>query len=509
MTREERVARVEELERWFEEQNSEFEDQPFPEEVQEFWQANSRELDEHKQVLAELEQRDARLATLAEQQQNRESGSDNGTRQRPAGPQLISRMTEREVYDLSNVRTSILDPEAGTREIRERALRAVELAHFGHPDANQEATKSRVTALLRRDDDDVEVGPLARRILTTGAPAYRKAFAKMMSASMRGQMGFANLSVEEIRAADAVRTAMAIGAGAQGGFAVPYTLDPTIVPTSNLSVNPFRAVARNETITGNEWRGVTSAGITGSYGYTAEATEATDNAPVLAQPTMTMVRAQVFVPVSIELTQDWGSLQSELATLIQDAKDDLEALKFTSGTGTGEPMGLLTATTTSLVATASNGLFALPDLYLLEEAVPPRFRPRSVVIGNRFVFNKVRQFDSAGGAGVWVQNLQLGLQNNVPRPGNLTYQVLGYPAFEDSAMVASLASGSKILVMGDPRYYVIVDRIGMDIEVIPHLFGANARYPTGQRGFYAFWRNNANVMSTNSFRVLKTSTFSG
>jgi predicted phage gp36 major capsid-like protein len=44
----------------------------------------------------------------------------------------------------------------------------------------------------------------------------------------------------------------------------------------------------------------------------------------------------------------------------------------------------------------------------------------------------------------------------------------------------------------------------MDIEVIPHLFGATNRFPTGQRGFYAFWRNNANVLSANAFRVLVT-----
>jgi hypothetical protein len=48
------------------------------------------------------------------------------------------------------------------------------------------------------------------------------------------------------------------------------------------------------------------------------------------------------------------------------------------------------------------------------------------------------------------------------------------------------------MVLGDFRYFIIVDRIGMDVELIPHLFGASGR-PLGQRGIYAIWRNNSAV----------------
>jgi HK97 family phage major capsid protein len=300
---------------------------------------------------------------------------------------------------------------------------------------------------------------------------------------------------------------MSVGSGGAGGFAVPYTLDPTVIPTSNLSVNPFRRICRTEQITGLQWNGVTSAGV--SAAYAAEATEASDNSPTLLQPTMNVVRAQCFVPVSIELTQDWGALQSELAQLIQDAKDDLEATKFTTGTGTNEPTGLITGATTTVTGTGGAASFVIGDLYAMEQALGPRFRPRAQWIANRFTYNKARQFDTAGGSGVWIANvnqggLQAGLASDVPRGGNTGYELIGYPANEDSAMAAALTTGSKIAVLGDMRYYLIVDRIGMDIEVIPHLFGATSRFPTGQRGFYAFWRNNANVLSNNAFRVLVT-----
>ena len=253
-----------------------------------------------------------------------------------------------------------------------------------------------------------------------------------------------------------------------------------------------------ETIAGtNEWRGLTSAGV--SAAYAAEATEASDNSPTFAQPTITAVRAQAFVPVSMELTQDWGQIEASLSVLIQDAKDDLEATKFLSGTGTNEPFGLLTGATTTTAST-SVATFAVADLYKVEEALGARFRTRAQWVGARCTYNKVRQFDTAGGANLWVY-LPQGL-NNDQMGGNTGAQLIGYDANELSTMVSTTTTASKILVLGDFRYYKIIDRIGMDIEVIPHLFGATNRFPTGQRGFYAYWRNNAKVLDANAFRVL-------
>jgi predicted phage gp36 major capsid-like protein len=48
---------------------------------------------------------------------------------------------------------------------------------------------------------------------------------------------------------------------------------------------------------------------------------------------------------------------------------------------------------------------------------------------------------------------------------------------------------------------VIVDRVGLSVEVIPHLVGTNHR-PTGQRGLYAYWRNGSKVVDANAFRAL-------
>lgn len=497
MNREERQQRIEELERWIAEQNAEFQDDAFPDDVRQMWQDNNRELEEHRRVMAELAERDRLIERLARRESNTEpGGGEPNPTVRRNGPQLASRMNEGEVYELSTVVTSPLNPEVGAQQLRDRAMRAVELAHFP-AQMQRERAQAHVANLL--DSHDSQDKEIARRILLTGSPAYKRAFVKTISSMLRGNPAV-SLAPDEQRAMEQVR-ALTVGIGSQGGFAVPFTLDPTVVPTSNLNVNPFRALARVIQITGNEWRGVTSDGVSASYrAEAAEATDATQGGNLLAQPTVTVESADVFVPASFELTQDWGALQSELSGMIQDAKDDLEAIKFTNGSGTGEPEGLLTGATTTVTAGGS-GSFVRGDLYKLEDALGARFRPRAAMVGNRAIWNLVRDMETTGGGGAIWNQLSMGLAN-VPS-GNMNAQVLGYPANEDSQMASDLASGNKILVLGDFRYYVVVDRVGMDIEVIPHLFGANQR-PTGQRGFYAYWRNSAKVLSANAFRVLRT-----
>jgi HK97 family phage major capsid protein len=399
----------------------------------------------------------------------------------------INRAAEREVFDLDTLTpSSPLDPEVGRATLRDRACRALDFAEFGHERANHEQAQAHVENLLvHKDSADSEI---ARRVLTTGSPLYRSAFGKYCAGRYRFP--------EEERA-------LALGAGSTGGFAVVYQLDPTFIPTSNFSVNPFRAISNVETIAGtNEWRGVTTAGVTAAYG--AEGSESSDNSPTLVQPALVAQRASVFIPFSIELGQDVSNLEASLARVIQDAKDDLEATQFTTGTGlTVYPQGVLTGATTAITS-AGSATFAIGDMYSVEQALPPRFRPGGSWVANRYFYNKIRAFDTAGGAGMWLgypNPLQQGLANNVPTDGSVA-RLMGYPAFEDSAMSASLATGQTALVIGDFRFFKIVDRIGLDVEVIPHLFGSVNRFPTGQRGLFAYWRNTSKVLSASAFVTL-------
>ena len=82
-------------------------------------------------------------------------------------------------------------------------------------------------------------------------------------------------------------------------------------------------------------------------------------------------------------------------------------------------------------------------------------------------------------------------------------KLLGQPLYEASDMVATVTTGSNILLAGDFSEYLIYDRIGVSIEYVPQVFDTSTGRPTGQRGYLAHWRVGADVLNSNAFRVLK------
>ena len=81
--------------------------------------------------------------------------------------------------------------------------------------------------------------------------------------------------------------------------------------------------------------------------------------------------------------------------------------------------------------------------------------------------------------------------------------ILGIPTFEWSTMTSAMATTNKIAIYGDFSQFLIADRIGGTIGLIPRLFGATNRFPTGQRGLYYYWRTGSDVLVQNAFRYLE------
>jgi HK97 family phage major capsid protein len=432
------------------------------------WDRIEEEFETNSTTLTELEFRRERVEELAGRPENREEATGALQVQRSG----VVRGDE--IWDLSTIRSSVSGPQEATRELQERAKRALEQADFAHEDANREDTQAHIEKLMGRKDG--QNGTVSRRIMQTGSPTYRRAFQKKLT----GQ----ELSPEEQRSMNLLGEE-----GAEGGFAVPYTLDPTFNLTSNGVENPVRQLADVKPITTNTWKGVNTAGTTANYD--GEGDQVADGSFELSQPEIDAHRCSVFVPFSYEYGQDFGSLESELATVTQDAKDTKEASAFLTGTGEKQPFGLLVGATNTK-PTATKEVLAVADLYTVKGALPPRYVPGASWLANDAQYDRIRQFDDEGGADLWVQ---LG----DGRPANL----IGKPAYEWSTMDATTAANKLIVVYGDiKRCYVIVERLGMAVKIIPDLFGENQR-PTGESGFYAFWRNGAKVRDANAARVLK------
>jgi HK97 family phage major capsid protein len=82
--------------------------------------------------------------------------------------------------------------------------------------------------------------------------------------------------------------------------------------------------------------------------------------------------------------------------------------------------------------------------------------------------------------------------------------MIGYNTYTNEQMDSTIVSGSNdyALILGDFNYYKIIDRIGIEIMYEPMVKGSNQR-PTGQAGWFAFWRTGADVLSSSAFKVLR------
>lgn len=391
------------------------------------------------------------------------------------------------VFDVTAYHGVARSQEHMAQLLQDGALRAVD--GFDYPTTRDTAAASgAIERLLRRDDPTNE---MAMRALTHGAPAYRSAFFKTLTGKP--------LTTEEQQymARSAMIEARAATSDTFGGVTVPIQIDPTILPTSNGALNPFRAIARIEQTTSYLWQAVTSSGVTAVY--RDEGTHMTDGTPTLVAPQIQPERADVFIPYSWEAGQDQGSLASALGVAIQDAKDTLEATKFSVGAGhsSNEPQGVLIGAGTA-VATSNGTMgtaFSAGDLFVLEANLPPRYMANATWVSSPKVFSAIRQFDTTGGGLFWA-NLNPGVPETL----------IGYPVRKASTVGTSTipsTAGAVWAILGDFSRYVIVDRVGLQVRVIPDLFGGTAavHYPTGQSGLVAYWRNSAGVIDSNAFRV--------
>ncbi len=416
-----------------------------------------------------------------------QASGDGYDRDPVLNPDSIEAKRFRNPWDLSEMRTFDRSQQELVSEYRSRALSAIEQMQGA-----TDNIRAAATGIVEKWDD--EDGKLSRLALALSEPTYLRAWSKLA----RSPLG-ADLSKDEQQAVDRVKTfgrAMSLTDSA-GGYLVPFQLDPTVILTSDGSINQIRQLARQVVATGDVWNGVSSGDV--SWSYDAEAAEVSDDATTFAQPTVPIYKAQGFVPISREAFQDAANVTAEVGRLLARGRDTLEAQAFATGTGSGQPTGIVTALVAAggsvVVNSATTDTFALADVYALDTALPARYHqmPTAGWLGTRGIYNKIRQFDTAGGAGLFADNLREGI------PGEL----MNHPVMISEAMDGVINSSAEnyVLIVGDWENYVIADRIGMTVDFVPHLFGTNRR-PTNQSGWLAYARHGAAPTNTGAFRLL-------
>jgi HK97 family phage major capsid protein len=297
-------------------------------------------------------------------------------------------------------------------------------------------------------------------------------------------------------------------ASAQGGYLLPYFLDPTIVLTTDGTTNPYRRLTTPKKITTNAYQGVNSAGVQAAY-LDEAASAGTANYQGVGQIQIGVKKAAAWVYGSLEANED-TNFADQLPTLLGDAKDVLEETNFAVGTGgtalnSGVPLGIAAALgTAQRVAAATTGSIAAQDIYNLEAALGPRFRldPSVGFVSNITNINKIRGASPSGAGSAFWATLGDGTPSRL-----LNHQIEESPSLTVTSGAGGTGTGSSgtantLSVFGAWSNFLIVDRIGMSMLFEPMIKDTSSGTPKGQQGWFAFWRSGSGVTTANAFRAL-------
>jgi HK97 family phage major capsid protein len=199
--------------------------------------------------------------------------------------------------------------------------------------------------------------------------------------------------------------------------------------------------------------------------------------------------------VEEEMLQDSAfDLEAELSGEFSEQFGVSEGTAFVSGTGAGQPEGLLTNAAVLAAFTVSGNASALTGdgLINLAYALKSGYAPNASWVMRRATVGAVRQLkDPVTGRYLWEPALQVG------QPSTL----LGYPVYEAPDMPLSTSGGNYPVLFGDfRRAYTIVDRVS--ITVLRDIYSSST---SGIIRFIATKRVGGQVTLAEAVKVMKVS----
>lgn len=426
-------------------------------------------LEEERAPLQSDFERRERIRSFASNPVNTEHGDDR------SAPQFLRPADTR------------VDPLRGSRsEVRTAALAVLEREHKA-TDYVSDARAAQIESLINRGRGFAFDGDaVARRLLITESDAYRSAWQKALASAQPAWTPEEANAVNQFRAAEQSLTS------ASGGYGVPILIDPTVILTSGAGAAPLLGVSRIEYITTTKWMGVSSAGV--AFAAEAEGDPIAAQQATFAQPEVTPEKPAAFIPYSFEIEGDYPNFAAEMATLIEQAY--LDYLAKETAVGAAGLIGIMTAidaTAGSEVSVTSAGLLSAEDVLKLWNALPERSRARATWFSNVNVESRFRLQGSDNG--LFTVDLTA---EGITKLNGRTYLTSDYAP----AWVGGTTSNQNLAVVGDFSKFVVAQRIGMSVELVPHVFHSDGT-PKGQRGWLAWARVGSDSVDDNAFRLLK------
>ncbi len=193
----------------------------------------------------------------------------------------------------------------------------------------------------------------------------------------------------------------------------------------------------------------------------------------------------IAVPFEL-ITDSMFDIEAYIRRVLATRLGRITAKHLTTGTGTGQPLGIVTASTigkTGATGTATSVTY--DDLVDLEHSVDPAYRSRPGVgfMMHDLSLRQIRKLKDSQGRPIFVPGYEQG------NPGGAPDRLMGR-AVSISQEMAPMAANARSILFGDFKEYVI--REVMDLTLFRM---ADSKYiENGQIGFVAFNRQGGNLI---------------
>lgn len=311
---------------------------------------------------------------------------------------------------------------------------------------------------------------------------YRSAFVDFLKG------GIDNVSTEQ-RSLILENRALSAVTGSAGGFTVPQGFYNDILQAMK-TFGGMRNVARvMPTASGNTLM-VPTANNTAQVGaILAENVAATTQDVAFGQASLGAYKyTSNIVLVPIELIQDSAfNVEQYIRDVIATRIARITNTHFTTGTGTGQPQGIVTAATLGKTGVTGQTVSVIADdLIDLEHSIDPFYRANAKFTLHDASLKAIKKLKDSTGRFLW----SAGLTVNAPD------SILGY-GYEINQDMPVMAANAKSIVFGDLGSYWIRDV--MDISLVR--FGEKYM-DAGQVGFVAFSRHDGKFINAGGNQIV-------
>lgn len=275
-----------------------------------------------------------------------------------------------------------------------------------------------------------------------------------------------------------------------GGYLAPTEFVKEVVKNL-VQFSPIRQYARVMSIGSAEAKMPKRTG-TLNAAWVAETGTRAATQPTYGEVTLTPHEAACYIDVSNALLEDnQYNLQGELSADLAEEFGRLEGLAFVSGTGTGQPKGILTDTTIPQIATGAAAAITADAVIDLFHGLPGFYAANAVWGMNRTTIGEVRKLKNTSGDYLWRDALSEG---NPPT-------ILGRPVIELPDMPDIEADETPIMFGDLKQGYRVVDRLSLSVMRDPYSVAT-----IGQTRFHARRRVGGDVVKPEAIRLLKVAT---